>query len=1276
MFDFCTIEVALKARGGYEVYPEFEVSSKSKDLMIRGSDFYAVWDEETKMWSRSEQTVIDRIDAAIDIRKEELAREGKICTAKYMRKSSSKMIDQWHWFCKKQMRDNWKMLDQKVTFLSEKVKKTDYRSKRLSYDPVEMDIPAYDRLMEVLYEPEEQQKIEYAIGSILCGDSTKIQKFYVFYGSAGTGKSTVLRIIEQLFDGYWNRFDTRSLGSGSSQFALESFKNNPLVSIEHDGDLSKIEDNTKLNSIVSHESMEVNEKFKNKYVTEFGTTLFLGTNKPVRITEAKSGLLRRLVDIRPSGNLLQRGEFERCVAAIPLELGGIAQHCMRVYSSLGPAAYDKYIPTEMFAATNDFYDFIEFCYDDLFRDNSITLSEAWKRYKSYCDYAELQHRMNYRAFRTELRNYFDEYSADTKIDGRHLRNYYFGFKYWRIKPELKPVIPEASVFDDHWWLKLARQHSLLDDLLAECPAQYTSEDGSRPQYKWENCKTKLLDILTDKLHFVKVPLNHIVIDFDIRGEDGEKSLEANLEAASKFPPTYAELSKSGAGLHLHYIYTGDPTELYALYDEHIEVKVFTGNSALRRLVTFCNDIPVANLQPGLLPLKGVKEVIDWEGFHNEKAIRTFIRENLNKAYCPGTKPSIDFIYDGLEKAYADDKFTYDVTDLRKDIIGFALSSTHHSDYCFKKVQEMKFKSRDESFNKEDYEDRQTIVFYDVEVYPNLFLICWKYRGADKCVRLYNPTPEMVEELVKLKLVGFNNRKYDNIMLYYRMMGYNELQLFVVSQRIINGDRDFMIGAAANISYTDVYDFCAKKQSLKKWEIELGMHHKEVPYAWDEPVDPKHWEEIGDYCCNDVFATEAVFDHCYQDFVAREVLASLSGLTVNDTTRMHTTAIIFGNDKHPALECPDLSIEFPGYEYVNGKNMYRGIDVSRGGLVLSKPGMYWNVRLLDVESLHPHSIKAMNLFGEYTQRFVDILDARLAIKHHDLDTARTLLDGALAPYLGTDEEADALAYALKIIINSVYGFTSATFDNPFKDPRNVNNVVALRGALFMKTLTDEVEARGYSVVHVKTDSLKIPDADPEIIQFCMEFAEKYGYHFEHEANYEKMCLVNDAVYIAKYETAEKCESEFGYVSKDNKKHGGEWTATGAQFQQPYVFKTLFSHEDVKFDDMCETKSVTKGSLWLDPDLSHDENGKPNEMGIDIKKCRFVGRVGRFTPVKNGSLLLRYDGEKFAYPPGSKGYRWVESADYKDEEIDIRYYQSQVTDAIDAISQYGDYNSFVD
>ena len=71
---------------------------------------------------------------------------------------------------------------------------------------------------------------------------------------------------------------------------------------------------------------------------------------------------------------------------------------------------------------------------------------------------------------------------------------------------------------------------------------------------------------------------------------------------------------------------------------------------------------------------------------------------------------------------------------------------------------------------------------------------------------------------------------------------------------------------------------------------------------------------------------------------------------------------------------------------------RGAEVGEGGRVYSNPGMYYNVALLDIASMHPSSIVAENLFGEYTQRFKDILDARIAIKHKDYEKAKTMLGG--------------------------------------------------------------------------------------------------------------------------------------------------------------------------------------------------------------------------------------------------------------------------------------------
>ena len=122
-----------------------------------------------------------------------------------------------------------------------------------------------------------------------------------------------------------------------------------------------------------------------------------------------------------------------------------------------------------------------------------------------------------------------------------------------------------------------------------------------------------------------------------------------------------------------------------------------------------------------------------------------------------------------------------------------------------------------------------------------------------------------------------------------MMGYTNEQLYKLSQQIITEGRGFF-GEAYNLSYTDIYDFAAKKQSLKKWEIELGIHHQELGLPWDEPVPEERWIEVAEYCDNDVIATEVVFNHLKGDFTARQILADLAGMTVNDTTNSLTTEL--------------------------------------------------------------------------------------------------------------------------------------------------------------------------------------------------------------------------------------------------------------------------------------------------------------------------------------------------------------------------------------------------
>lgn len=1265
MMDFFRVAVRETKAGPYEIFPDFVVA-KTKDLMVRGKGFYAIWDQENEVWSTDEFNVPAFIDRELWAERDRLQAQypDRIYHVKAVQNFSNSMWLQFRSYLN-HISDSYHPLDQRLTFASQEVKRSDFISKRLSYDLEVGDHSSYDEMISTLYEPEERQKLEWAIGSIVAGDSRDIQKFIVLYGEPGSGKGTVLNIIRALFDGYCEAFEARALGQANATFAMEPFRDNPLVAYQQDGDLSKIEDNTRLNSIISHETMTMNEKFKSSYSMHFDSMLFMGTNKPVRISDSNSGIIRRLIDVRPSGRKLPPKKYQALMSKMQFELGSIAQYCLDVYLSMGKDFYFNYRAIEMALQTDIFYNYIEFYYDDFSTCEGVTLNRAYEMYKEFCTISSLEHVMPRHIFRDELRNYFDNFEERAQVDGQRRRSWYYGFRRDRFAPRNDVDVSVCS-------LVLDQTYSLLDEVLAEEPAQYANANDT-PTKKWAQVTTVLADLDTTKTHYVKVPANHIVIDFDLKDDNGEKSAERNLEAASKWPPTYAEFSKGGNGVHLHYNYTGDPSKLARVFDEGIEIKVFSGDSSLRRRVSLCNNVPVSPIGSGL-PLKEEK-VINSKNVESELGLRALILRNLHKEIHPGTKPSVDFIWKILDDAHKEG-FPYDVTDMRPDILVFAMNSTHQADYCVKLVNKMQFKSETEQDEKA-FTGNDEIVFFDCEVFQNLLVISWKIEGPEhQVVNMINPSAEDIGELFKMKLVGFNCRKYDNHILYGAYMGFNNEALFKLSQRIISNSPNATFAEAYGISYTDIYDLTSKKQSLKKYEIELGIHHQELGLPWDEPVADEMIALVAQYCGNDVLATEATWNARQGDWAARQILAQLSGLTVNDTTQKHAARIILGTDRkaQDKFVYTDLSKEFPGYTYEFGKSTYCGEEVGEGGLVRAHEGVYYDVALLDITSMHPSSIEALNAFGPYTKNFSNLKAARIAVKHNDIPKASELLGKDLSVFCKTDEDRKSLAYALKIVINIVYGLTSAKFDNPFKDPRNVDNIVAKRGALFMIDLKNHMAEMGVIIVHIKTDSVKIPNATPEIIEEVINFGKKYSYNFEHEATYSRMCLVNDAVYIARYATEEKCKKLYGYAPEENQEHGGEWTATGTQFAVPYVFKTLFSKEDIEPQDLTVTKTVTT-ALYL------------NFGTEEEPQMHFVGKAGLFVPVRDhmpGGILVREKEGKFYAASGTKGYRWMEAEVYKTEQtsrhffddIDVRYFNKLYEDARAAISQYEDVDTFIE
>lgn len=1239
------------------IYPDF-LYTDSQDLVCKGGDMYAFWDGEK--WDTNLMHLINHIDKDLySVRNDMKAKDPDYQYAvKSMRSNSSKIRSDFKNYTNLMPQSDISF-NTKIIFSNTTPKREDYTTNILPYTPAKGSTENFDTLIDRLYAPEEKLKIMWFMGALLTNSMGDIQKFMFLYGGKGTGKGTVLKIFKKVFQGYHKPISLKVL-SGTSAFATAQVQEVPLL-IDEDCNLSQIQDDTPLLKLTAHEPINVNRKYQTPYDVIFPGLLITASNQRYKVRNVDSGITRRAVVVEPTSFTFDGETYFDLMHKIDYEIPAIAKNAIDIFKKLGSHYYDDHVDRDMIEASDYIFEFVSLYWEQL--GDEVSLTRAAELYKEYLDDLGFDTKGYKRKIKTELQRYYREFIHQKKVNGVNIKNVFVG-----LKKELFLDVKKEEKHLDTNWLELDAvgdepfiDPSIFGRKYFNQPAQYANEEGN-PKYTWDKCRTKLKSIDERELHFVRVPENHIVIDFDLKDKDGNKSLELNLEAANKFPSTYAEVSKSGGGLHLHYIYDGNVDDLSRIYEPNVEIKVFKGKASLRRKLTRCNHEEIRHISTGL-PLKETnrkmydqaKDII-W----NEKGMRTAIERNLAKEYHANTTPSMHFIKKIFEDAEAQG-LKYDLRDMESDIMIFASLSSHQAKECTKIAREINYCTIEEP-DIEKFQSNSSKIYpidelhsFDLEVFPNLLLVCYRsFKDGSERHKLFNPSPQEIEQLLQLPLVGFNNRNYDNHILYARLLGKSNAEIFEISQTIVEKSKkesaDLRYGGkfsnAYELSYTDIYDFSATKQSLKKWEIELGIIHDELGFDFNKPLPKEYWERAAEYCFHDVDANIAVFNHLLPDYEARLMLCELSGLSPNATNNQHTARILFGDDPRPQdkFNYTDLSTIFPGYEYnrygidkeryveppVAGKSIYMGIDPSEGGYVYSNPGIYTNCKVFDVASMHPTSLEELNYFGPYQQNYSDLKKARIFIKHKDFDSAGKLFGGKLKPYLKDPATAKQLAYALKIILNTVYGMTSASFDNKFKHPKNVDNIVAKRGALFMITLRKECEDRGMKVVHIKTDSIKIANPTKEDEEFIIEFGKKYGYVFEIEDIFKRVALINRAVLIGE-------------------KEDGEWEAVGAQFAEPYVMKSLFTGDPIVKEDFFVIKEV-RGQIFIG-----DE---------------FIGRICRVYASKTGQDLWRVSGDKKAAVADTKGYKWKLDSEFTDiTDVDMSYYHEKVKKAIEAINKVG-------
>lgn len=1168
-----------------------------------------------------------------------------------------------------------KEFNTRVVFDNEEVTRNMYTSTVLNYHPQDIPTPQFDKVMEVWF-PNSIEMIMWFVGAALLGKTDQIQKMVFIYGEPKSGKSSLLDIIDWLFQDYIHEMSVNGFTDTSDQFASGLFKNAPVI-VDRDADIKRIKNKVLFNKFISHESFSVNKKHVSPYDSRFTGILFAASNYVFDMGDpGKDGTARRVAPVYSKGARIPFNEYNIAMEQIKnVELPGIAQKAIDTFNRLGPGwSNDLEIDPDMMYKSNLAYQFIR----DAYMDGRIGEVVKWKdigdMYRDFLEDDSLNITNAKHRIREAMEQYY-KFADRRKINGKDYKSVFYDPDVAKIlgvsKQESNVTVSNTnSQSQDRLQPSFTSEFNYFEH--SSFPGQETNDKGN-PKFPWDKVVTTAADINQRELHYIRAPKELIRIDFDA------PTLEENIKLSTGYPETYGEISKSGKGVHLWYFYDGDDVEtLVRRISPEVEIKINTGKAGVRRKFTHSNGIEhISTMYPADLSHKETSMLKDTENmFINEKALRTQIEKSLRKENTGSTITEVQFIAHLLDEALASGK-DFDVKDLRQSVLAFATRSRHQAPKALEIFAKMKFSSKEEEQQREWNDEHQgyvdvpddELVIFDIESIPDLFMVSYMqhHTGEPKTLIWYEPlgmriTREEIDELLANPLVGFNNLRYDNHIMYGAHLGKTPEQLYYQSKHLVtHGDNSGTYNAAYQLAYTDLYDLIPDKMSLKKWEIEMGMKHNELDVDWEATTQEnadrlgitveEFIETMAEYNRDDVMASDALLDYRYADFEARKMLAELTDMPVSTTTNNLSAAFIFGKDKRPQdkLIYTDLREQFPGYSYEYDPktkkmvNEYRGFDPSNGGFVYTNPGVWENVVELDVSSMHPHSAIALNYFGPYASRFEELVAVVGLLKHptdENLNQVKQMLGGALVPYIKPDTNYKGLRYSLKIVINATYGMSSAKFDNKFRSPKNVDNIIAKRGALYMIDLKYHIESLGYTVVHIKTDSIKVANANEDIIKDIQDFANSYGYDMEIAGLYDRMALIDKAQLIAHYKDGDE----------------NDWHAIGAEFAQPYVYKTLFDRsKPLQEEDYLVTKTTKAGPMYLG-----DE---------------FIGKAGSFYPSKSGLELTWLKDDKHNAVTGTKGYKWRLAEELTKNDIDMSYFEEQLDGAIEKIKKVGDINKLL-
>lgn len=450
-----------------------------------------------------------------------------------------------------------------------------------------------------------------------------------------------------------------------------------------------------------------------------------------------------------------------------------------------------------------------------------------------------------------------------------------------------------------------------------------------------------------------------------------------------------------------------------------------------------------------------------------------------------------------------------------------------------------------------------LVFYDIEVFHSDSFVVFKDINKNVLAIYHNDFVGLSDFIEGKTLVGYNNYFYDDHILHAMLDLRSPQQLKALNDRIISGEKlritNYKFDSLDCFQQIDV-----GMPGLKKVEGNMGkmILESSISFNIDRPLTDEEFADVLEYCKYDVDVTIDIYNERVDSYFKPkesllEMLGDDRGRRWNTTTLSANVLLDKPNPKWSNIRIPEEMLEMVPEDVVNlWLTKEKGsitihdfdceIEFGFGGLhgVHKHIRRAENVKLLDVASMYPHIILNIDGLGHATQKYKDLLDERVRIKHKD----------------------KVRSDALKLILNSVYGNLKNKYST-LNNPKCAVTVCAY-GQIALYELCKRLSPFA-TIVNINTDGVAfIPHSD-DYKQIWHEWEKDFSLTLE-EDEFDLFIQKDVNNYIAKKGDKLTCK-------------GGDVTR--------YHKDALFKNNNARILDIAVVDKLVYGKDVLDTLLDH-------------------------------------------------------------------------------------------